>query len=120
MLEQEVRRLREFPLIEIGAHTVHHPFLPELSAEDCHREIFESRSALERLTGQCVKSFAYPFGGLSSEAVAMVTAAGFEVAVTCDNRAVRSREPRLRIPRVTTREEPGAALAARLDPGRRR
>ena len=114
MLEDEVRRLRDFPLIEIGAHTVHHPSLPALSPEDCHREVSESRSALERLTGQRVTSFAYPFGAMSPEAVATVTAAGFEVAVTLGNRTLRVREHHLRIPRLATREESGADLLARL------
>ena len=115
MLEDEVRRLREFPLIEIGAHTVHHPSLPALSPEDCHREVSESRSALERLTGQRVTSFAYPFGAMSSEAVDAVAAAGFEIAVTLGNRALRAREHHLRIPRLAIREESGADFAARLE-----
>jgi peptidoglycan/xylan/chitin deacetylase (PgdA/CDA1 family) len=114
MLDDEVPRLRAFPLIEIGAHTVHHPSLPDLSPEECHREVFESRTALERLTGRPVTSFAYPFGAMSPDTVAMVMAAGFEVAVACDDRGLRTREHHLRIPRLATREETGAELLARL------
>ena len=114
MLEHELGRLREFPLIEIGAHTVHHPSLLNLPAEDCHREVSESRSALERLTGRPVTSFAYPFGTMSPDAVDAVMAAGFEIAVTLQNRVLRPREHRLRIPRVLTRDETGTALAGRL------
>jgi peptidoglycan/xylan/chitin deacetylase (PgdA/CDA1 family) len=114
MTVDEMRRLRDFPLIDIGAHSVHHGSLAPLSAEECHREVFESRSTLERLTGQPVTSFAYPFGETSPEAMAAVVAAGFEDAVTCEGRGLRAREHRLRIPRVVAREESGAELGTRM------
>jgi len=114
MLADEVRRLRAFPLIEVGAHGMHHLSLPHLSAEECHREVFESRSALERLTGHPVTSFAYPFGDVSPETVTAVMAAGFHVAVGCEVRGLRAREHRFRIPRLPTREESGTELGARL------
>ena len=125
MVGDEVRRLREFPLIEVGAHGLHHRSLPLLSAEDCHREVFESRSALERVIGRPVTTFAYPFGDVSPDAVTTVMAAGFECAVSCEERGLRPREHRLRIPRLPTREESGAELDARLaqaltTPGSRR
>ena len=115
MTFEEMARLRAFPLIDIGAHSVHHLSLAQLSADECHREVFESRSALERLLGRPVTSFAYPFGATSPDAVAAVIAAGFQDAVTCEMRGLRPREHRLRIPRLATREESGAELRARLE-----
>ena len=115
MTFEEMARLRAFPLIDIGAHSVHHLSLAQLSADECHREVFESRSALERLTGRPVTSFAYPFGATAPDALAAVTAAGFDDAVTCEIRGLRPREHRLRIPRLATREESGAELIARLE-----
>ena len=114
LLGPEVRRLQAFPLIEVGAHGVHHRSLAQLSPEDCHREVFESRSALERLTGQPVTTFAYPFGDLSRDAVTTVMAAGFHAAVSCEARGLRAREHPLRIPRLPTCEESGSELGARL------
>ena len=114
MVADEIRRLSHFPQIEIGAHGVHHLSLAHVSAEDCHREASESRSGLERLIARPVISFAYPFGDVSPEGVAAVTAAGFTVAVTCDARGVRAHEHSLRIPRVPARNESGAELIARL------
>ena len=114
MTDAEILALRAFPLIEIGAHTVHHLSLPDLTPDECHREVFESRSALERLTGRPVTTFAYPFAAASPEAVAAVTAAGFLAAVVREDRPLRTREHRLRVPRVVTRNESGAELRARL------
>jgi peptidoglycan/xylan/chitin deacetylase (PgdA/CDA1 family) len=114
LLGDEVLRLGAYPLIEVGGHGLHHLSLSGLSPEDCHREVSESRSALERLTGQSVTSFAYPFGDVSPEAVSAVMAAGFCDAVTCEPRGLRAREHPLRIPRIATREESGSELGARL------
>jgi peptidoglycan/xylan/chitin deacetylase (PgdA/CDA1 family)/glycosyltransferase involved in cell wall biosynthesis len=71
----EIRSLGAAPGIDIGAHGVHHVSLPGLSSDDLQREVFESRTALERVTGRVVDLFAYPFGDLSPEAVDMVRAA---------------------------------------------
>ena len=110
----EIQRLRSFPLIDVGAHSVHHLSLPLLSPEDCHSEVFESRSALERLIGQPVSGFAYPFGDVSPGAVRAVMEAGFDYAVGCETRVLRAREHPLKLPRLATGEESGAELAARL------
>jgi len=51
---------------------------------------------------------------LTSEAVETVMSAGFQVAVSCDNRGLRARVHPLRIPRLMAREESGAELTERL------
>jgi peptidoglycan/xylan/chitin deacetylase (PgdA/CDA1 family) len=54
--------LARHPLITLGAHTVSHPSLRALAAEDAAREIEESRRVLERRCGTKVAHLAYPFG----------------------------------------------------------
>lgn len=114
MSADEVRRLCSYADIEIGAHTVHHPSLPALSADDCQRETQECRTALERLTERAVTSFAYPFGDVSAEAVEAAMAAGYSFAVTCEPRGLRRREHPLRLPRIPTQAESGEELDIRL------
>jgi peptidoglycan/xylan/chitin deacetylase (PgdA/CDA1 family) len=110
----EVRRLSASPLFEIGAHTVHHVSLPLVSIDDQHREILESRSALERVVGQPVTLFAYPFGHVSPEAMRTVAEAGFDFAVGAEARPVRAHDHRWKPSRVLSREESGEELDARL------
>ena len=110
----EVQRVACHPLIEVGAHTVHHLALSAAAPDDLFRDVFEGRSALERAIGKPVTRFAYPYGALSPAVVRTVEAAGFEAAVTCEDRPLRRREHPLRVPRVTTCEESGASLGARL------
>jgi len=114
MLRSEIDRIARHPLIDVGAHTVRHPLLPTLPPDEAVREVFDSRLALEPVVGTKVRHFAYPHGLTSPSVVWTVAAAGFEAAVTCEPRLLRSREHRLCIPRVWTCEESGASLASRL------
>ncbi len=59
---RQVATLAADPLVTIGAHTVHHRNLKELSADMVRREILASREAIGLHTGDPVRHFAYPFG----------------------------------------------------------
>ena len=110
----EMQRVARHPLIDVGAHTVHHLALSAASADDLVHEVFESRTALESVVGKPVRHFAYPYGDFSPAALRTVEAAGFAAAVTCESRPLRAGEDRLLIPRLGTCEEDGASLHARL------
>lgn len=51
--------------ILIGAHTVNHPVLSKLSAGEQLEEISESKRLLEKVFGETIRTFSYPFGGSS-------------------------------------------------------
>ena len=114
LMLDEVRRVAHHPLIDVGAHTMHHLALSSASPDDLFRDVFEGRSALERAIGRRVSHFAYPYGDVSAAVVRTVEAAGFDAAVTCEARALRRREHPLRVPRVSTCEEAGPSLSSRL------
>jgi O-antigen biosynthesis protein len=82
MVESELRELHSFG-VELGAHTVSHPNMEELSYDDCLREVVESRDAVAALTGSPVRTFAYPFCKYGDDAKRAARDAGFEAAVTC-------------------------------------
>ncbi|HSH84137.1 MAG TPA: polysaccharide deacetylase family protein [Guyparkeria sp.] len=87
---------------EFGAHTVSHCHLPSTSAEKAQAEITASRRAVETLTGQPCRSFAYPFGKYRSEHVDMVREAGFESAVTTRKTILPlARANRFELPRLS-------------------
>jgi peptidoglycan/xylan/chitin deacetylase (PgdA/CDA1 family) len=118
----ELRRLADGDLVDIGAHTVTHPTLSELEPAEQHEEIWGCRKQLESALGRRVASFAYPFGGardFDRTTALIVRDAGFDHA--CAN--VSSRLGRgadlFRLPRVLVRDCGGAELArmlADLDP----
>ncbi|MGH9896156.1 MAG: polysaccharide deacetylase family protein, partial [bacterium] len=115
---QEVRQLTSGRLVEIGGHSVTHPFLPLLDREGQRREIVENKLRLEELIERPLRHFAYPHGQLTEETVALVKQAGYRSACTSEVGAVdRSADP-FRLPRVGAqdwnREEFAHALRDRF------
>jgi peptidoglycan/xylan/chitin deacetylase (PgdA/CDA1 family) len=64
--------------IEIGSHTMHHGFLPDISDEAMRSEIFESKAALESRLQRPITLFSYPGGGFNAKARQLVIDAGYE------------------------------------------
>jgi peptidoglycan/xylan/chitin deacetylase (PgdA/CDA1 family) len=62
--------------IEIGGHSLSHPYLPRLVVKDAKREIIESKHVIEDRIGCAVQAFAYPYGK-TSRAVEKIVAANF-------------------------------------------
>ena len=65
---------------EIGAHTVTHPVLTDLSADEVFREAMESKDTLEEILGKEVCSFAYPKGRSNPRVAEQVKRAGYRCA----------------------------------------
>lgn len=63
---------------EIGAHSMTHSKLPELSQRALSREIFGSKESIEALLGEEILSFAYPYGGVSEGVRFMTRKAGYK------------------------------------------
>lgn len=114
---EELRRLADDGLIEIGAHSVTHPSLPLLGRAEKRAEVLGSRRAGEALLGRPFESFAYPFGDYDEECVDMAAEAGFSVACTAEPRAVRPGDTPLRLPRVTVGDWDGGRFAGHLAVG---
>jgi peptidoglycan/xylan/chitin deacetylase (PgdA/CDA1 family) len=69
---------------EIGAHTVNHPNLINVSLPEAEREIRDSRTYLEDLVGNSICMFNYPFGTYNDTIKRIVKDSGFIAARTCD------------------------------------
>jgi peptidoglycan/xylan/chitin deacetylase (PgdA/CDA1 family)/SAM-dependent methyltransferase len=99
MTANEVKTLARRPRHTIGAHSVHHLALGHQSDETQQQEVMECKAALERLA-LSVDAFAYPYGDFNAESVRLVRAAGFRLAVTCEERSVPARPDPFRLPRL--------------------
>lgn len=109
---------------QVGAHTLNHVHLPEVSAEQCAQEIGLSRIDLEASTTSPVRHFCYPYGDFNAETVAAVGAAGFESATTTRRGRCHAGESMLELPRVpvlrsTTRLVFWLKIATRYEDRRR-
>jgi peptidoglycan/xylan/chitin deacetylase (PgdA/CDA1 family) len=115
MAADEVLGLVAVPGMSIGAHSQHHLWLPLLSSAAKKAEIETCKARLEMVVGHCVKAFSYPYGATDADTVRCVREAGFEVAVTTDERAVTSSVDPLLVPRFEVHRSGVAMFASRLD-----
>jgi peptidoglycan/xylan/chitin deacetylase (PgdA/CDA1 family) len=81
----QARELAADPLVTIGAHTMTHPRLIQLSDDDAYRELHQGKRLLEETLGVEVRHLAYPFGGpdaCGKREVEFARQAGYRTAVT--------------------------------------
>lgn len=114
MTRTELRQMAASPLVEIGAHTMSHCMLPELSAELQRAEIIGSRQQCLELTGDYPSGFAYPFGGLDTDTPGLVRSAGFDRAYSTDNELVWECSDQMLLPRVGVRNYSIQEFSARF------
>lgn len=87
----------------IGAHTLSHPVLSQVSPETAFAEISGSKSTLESALNTTVWAFAYPFGDAESvtpQILAMPRRAGFEAAFMNEAGGLGADLPPYALPRV--------------------
>jgi peptidoglycan/xylan/chitin deacetylase (PgdA/CDA1 family) len=115
--EEELLLLAEGGLIEIGAHTVTHPVLSDLSEADQRRELRQSKAELEALLGRPVQLFAYPFGQrehYTAVTVKAVRETGYALACSTLPGCVHRRTSRFELPRFTVLDWDGDDFANAL------
>ena len=107
MTDDELIQLTRGGLVELGAHTVTHPVLADLSADEQHAEIVGSRQDLEGIIHSPVLAFVYPYGQaqhFTDETVEIVKAAGFRAACTAIQGSVEPGEDLFRLRRCEVRD----------------
>jgi len=87
--------------IEIGSHTVTHPYLTNLTRDQLEYELGESKRVIEQNTGRSVRSIAYPAGVYNEEVVECVKERGYQFGISYDHDIKRLDEDDLfAIPRI--------------------
>jgi peptidoglycan/xylan/chitin deacetylase (PgdA/CDA1 family) len=98
-------------LITVGSHTLSHPILTTLTAQEIEYELIKSRSWLEQRLQRAVNFFCYPNGSYDARAYKLVQKA-YRAAVTTESGLVNGRDALdlHRLPRIPSAEN--AALTA--------
>jgi peptidoglycan/xylan/chitin deacetylase (PgdA/CDA1 family) len=79
---QQIKELSDSGLVTIGSHSMNHPNLTEVDADDKLKyEILESKRILEETLHKKVDFFSYPFGGVNEKVRAMAIGAGYKACV---------------------------------------
>lgn len=115
---EQLRRLNQSELIDIGAHTVNHPILARLDDAAAETEIRASKAQLEQLLGESIDLFAYPNGKPCTDYlpqhVLQVQRAGFRYALSTSEGVARSRKNLFEVPRLGSWDRTTLRVLARL------
>lgn len=118
MTPEELRKLADGGLVELGGHTLTHPSLAMLSPEQQTAEITGNKRALEATLGRPVRAFAYPFGNRADytpQTVEIVEKAGFTLACSNFRGIVRKGTDPYQLPRIPVENWEADVFAARLE-----
>jgi peptidoglycan/xylan/chitin deacetylase (PgdA/CDA1 family) len=85
--------------ISIGAHTVTHPFLTRLSAQEAEREMREVKANIEDRTGLACDAFAYPYGDQNA-VIRHMAAQYYSIACTTDLGFISPSSDPMALPRL--------------------
>ena len=81
----EIAVLAKDPIVTIGAHTLNHYNLRNLTEKQSLYEIMESKKILEKNLNIKVNHFSYPFGEYTSREIDFVKQSNFLTATTTEN-----------------------------------
>jgi len=88
----EVRDVARAGLIDFQSHTVSHPWLTDVTADEALRELRESKEEIERRVGSSVTSVAFPAGRYGPRDLELVREAGYQAGVSTDRGLNRGGE----------------------------
>ena len=94
----------------IGSHTMHHNYLPLVSADRLPDELAESRRVIEERIGRPVRFLSYPVGGFTAEVQAVARQAGYLAACTTNRMASPNGVDRFALRRIKVTERDGHPL----------
>ncbi len=105
MTWEQVRGLRKAGHT-VGAHTLSHPNVAQVSASEARSEIIESKRQLEEKMGEAIEHFSYPHPALSpcwsGQTLELTREAGYKSAVLTTHGQVRAGDEPLALKRINT------------------
>ena len=98
MSSKQLRQAAKSRLILLGAHSVHHPNLSQLTAEEQFNEIRDSKRKIEEIIEDEVKMFAFPNGDYDSKTLKAIEKSGFDISFAVSTKNIG--DSKYEIPRV--------------------
>lgn len=115
MSAEQIRQISSGSLVTIGAHTVSHRALTDLSRDDSRDEIRESQDQCRLLTDQVIEGFAYPYGNFDPQVCQDVAQTTLQWACTTEESFLDEGVPEMfALPRLAVSEMPLQQFASRL------
>jgi len=117
LTEEEILKLSQSSLIELGAHTVNHPVLSAMTDKCQREEILHGKIYLEKIIDRSIYNFSYPYGTRSDytqNTVSAVKEAGFSCACSNYSGIVRKNTNIFELPRLVVRDWNGHQFEQQL------
>jgi peptidoglycan/xylan/chitin deacetylase (PgdA/CDA1 family) len=111
LTEDELNQVATTRLVDVGLHSMTHPFLARLSVTAQQAEILQGKAYLEKLSGHDVTTFSYPNGSFSEETTALVQDAGFFCACASQSGLAWHEDHLFRLPRLWVPDWDGATFS---------
>jgi len=83
----QIVELDKSGLVEIGSHTVWHPYLKRVTKERQWQELNDSKIYLDKLLNKSINIICYPFGMYNQQIEDLAKQAGYEAGLTFDQDA---------------------------------
>lgn len=99
MTDKQLIEIKSSGLVEIGAHTLTHPILPNETMATASREISGSIDLLSSLLNDQVKYFVYPNGSYGEREINLLKEKGIKLAFTTKREKISPEQNPLEIPR---------------------
>ena len=98
--------------MSFGSHTVSHRALAEMPEEEIRRELMESKTTLESITGQTIDVISYPCGSYNQTVINIAKEQGYTVGVTVRNGRSYADSPDFEVRRIPVFGYDGSVAAA--------
>ena len=103
---ESLKALDADPLCTLGAHTISHPKLDNLSPEEQTKEIVQSRQELESILGHPISHFSYPHGSYNADILKIVSGCHFVSALCAWGGTIRKGDADLlELSRIELKEQ---------------
>jgi peptidoglycan/xylan/chitin deacetylase (PgdA/CDA1 family) len=99
--DQEIVELADSGLVEIGSHTIWHPKLTQISADERLKELEISKDDLDTLLDKEINVIAYPFGLYNDDIKSLAQAVGYEAGLTFDQDAWQKVDDLMELKRIS-------------------
>ncbi len=97
---QQLRDVAASPIVTIGSHGLNHVPLTSLPRDVARRQLILTKNILSTVTGQPIRTFAYPNGQYNKDIASMAGDAGYTTAFTTRKGVDHSVGNRLEAPRL--------------------
>lgn len=96
---EQMQALREAGFY-FGSHSLSHPNLRALEADELERQVVDSKAAIEENVGQPVTAFCYPMGAYNDQVLTALAEAGYQTACTLASGYAQYRDELLKLRRI--------------------